>query len=44
MTDCISQAEFAFLKKCDLRISFDAGQITSDAGLPIVRQRCRCGR
>lgn len=37
MKEAATQAEFAHVKKA-LRVSFDAGVITADAGLPLVRQ------
>ncbi|MCW1299551.1 MAG: transposase, partial [Candidatus Parvarchaeum sp.] len=39
MTQCIAkQLTFSFLKKRKLTVDFEGGEITSDAGLLLIRQ------
>src|SRR5712692_2439920 len=38
MTDCTRHFEFPFLKKKALTVSFDAGHVSADGGLPLLRQ------
>lgn len=39
MTECITkQLNFSFVKKRQLTVNFEGGEITSDSGLLLVRQ------